>query len=430
LLLAAIAGGLLWSGWKWWELRRYRRAMARIEEEIDNGRNSLAARELAALLTWKPDSDEALNLLGACEMARGRLGAASDAWAKVSPGSRFAPQAILGRVQVQMEQGRLSEAETIIRDALNDPRVDGSSLPILLGPVYCQQGRLEETLRLLEARWSRLDASGEGASEQAIELVRAYIELKRSPIPVEVIRSALDRAAQLAPEDDRTWLGKASLAIRAGSLDEAARWLDACLRRRPDDAPVWRVRLDWAMASNRVAEAREALSHLPAAEMTPAQVWKLAAWFAARRGDAASERQALERLSATDPADRAALDRLTELAVKDGQADRAADLRRRKSEIERLEARYFKLYRRNQPARDAAEMARLAEQLGRWFEAKVLLTVATEADPDRDDLRGELGRLKRRSETAVDLAGTLAGLLANEADAETGPPSRPAGSHP
>ena len=129
----------------------------------------------------------------------------------------------------------------------------------------------------------------------------------------------------MAPDDDRVWLGKANLAIRAGSYDEAARWLDACLRRRPEDVPVWRARLDWAVATNRVAEAREAAEHLPAEESTPAQVHRLAAWFAARRGDVESERRALERLIAADPADFAALDRLAELADRDGQPDRAAE---------------------------------------------------------------------------------------------------------
>ena len=374
----------------------------------------LAARKLIALLAWQPDSDEALYLLGTCEMARGRTEAAAEAWARVPPGSSFAPRAILGSMQLEMERGRLAEAEQIIKHALDDPRIDGSSLPILLGPVYCQQGRLEETLRLIEARWDALNQAGEGASEPAINLVRAHIELRRSPVPIEVIRAALDQAARMAPDDDRIWLGKANLAIRAGSYDEAARWLDACLRRRPDDVAVWRARLDWAVATNRVAEAREALKHLPAEESTPAQVQKLAAWFAARRGDVESERRALERLIAADPTDFVALDRLAELAAENGQPDRAAELRRQKTEIERLTARYQQLHTRHQPSRDAAEMARLAEQLGQRFEARAFLTVAVAVDPDRDDLRRDLARLSKRRDTIGGPERTLAELLAPE----------------
>ena len=114
--------------------------MAEIEEDIENGRHGTGARKLTAFLAGQPDSDEANYLLGTCEMARGKTQAADAAWARVKPGSRFAAAAILGRMQIQMELGRLSAAEKIIKDALDDPRIDGSSLPILLGPGLLPPG--------------------------------------------------------------------------------------------------------------------------------------------------------------------------------------------------------------------------------------------------------------------------------------------------
>src|SRR5271157_4794795 len=110
LLLALVVAGLLWSGWRWVKVRGYRTAMAEVQEEIENGRYGTAARNLVALLARHPDSDDAHYLLGTCEMARGRTQAAEAAWARVKPGSRFAPSAILGSIQVQMELGRLAEA--------------------------------------------------------------------------------------------------------------------------------------------------------------------------------------------------------------------------------------------------------------------------------------------------------------------------------
>ena len=53
-------------------------------------------------------------------------------------------------------------------------------------------------------------------------------------------------------------------------------------------------------------------------------------------------------------------------------------------------ARYEKLYERKQPVRNAIEMARLAEQLGRAFEARAFLTLAIAENPDREDLPREL----------------------------------------
>lgn len=146
LLLAALAGCVIWGGWRRWEVRGSRRAMAAIEEEIEHNRYATAARQLLAVLDRQPDSDEARYLLGTCEIARGRTDAADAAWARVSPGSPFAVQAILGRMQIRMERGQYADAERIIRDVLDDPRIDGSGLLTLLGAVYSEQGRLDEAL--------------------------------------------------------------------------------------------------------------------------------------------------------------------------------------------------------------------------------------------------------------------------------------------
>ena len=273
---------------------------------------------------------------------------------------------------------------------------------------------------MIEAQWDTLNRAGEGDSESAINLIRGYVERRRSPIPVEVIRADLDPAARSNPQDDRIWLGEANLAIRVGSYEEAARWLDACLRRRPEDPPVWRSRLNWAVATNRVPEALEAIKHLPVRESPPAQVWRLAAWLAARRGDRDSERRAWEQLILVDPTDSAAFDRLDELAVQEGQPARSDEIRRRKAEIDRLEARYDKLYRRNQPTRDAEEMAHLADQLGRRFEARAFLTVAIMTDPDRDDLRRDLDRLNRGARTVEEPSRTIADVLSADLDASGG----------
>ncbi len=235
------------------------------------------------------------------------------------------------------------------------------------------------------------------------------------------IRSRSRRSARVstaprrsAPDDDRVWLGKANLAIRAGKYDEAERWLIACIGRRPEDLEVWRARLKWAMATNRVMEVREALKHLPAAESTPAEVPRLAAWLARQSGDLASERHALKRVIAADPTDSAALDRLADLATAEGLVTDAAVLRKQKSEIERLHTRYFELHQRYQPVRDAAEMATLAERLGRRFEGPAFQTLAVAVNPDRHDLRRDLATLDQRERRADESGRTLAEALASE----------------
>ncbi len=408
------AGTVLWGGWAGWTDWRYRTAMAEITREVEAGRYGIAAHKLVKVLAWKPDSDEAAYLLGSCEQARGRNQAAGEAWARVVPGAAFWDRAIMSRLRLFHESGRLADAEQLIRDAAEDPRNERTALLVLLVPIDAEEGRLDEAVRLIEARWEHLNEKGEGALEPAIKLVQMHIELTGKAIPVENLRAYFEQVVGLAPLDDRVWLGQANLAIRTGAYVAADRLLDACLKRRPHDVPVWRARLNWAIATDHSDVVQDALTHLPAAESNPAQLRRLRAWLACKRREGATERRELERLLAADPADRDALDRLAQLAANDGQPARAAELLRKKAEIERLQARYEKLYDRRQPIRDAVEMAHLAEQLGRVFEARAALTMAISEDPNRADVGRDLERLRPRPGRLVHGGQTLAEVLADE----------------
>jgi len=432
LVLAVLLGGLGYVGCRLGRAWRYRIALVEIHQQIQAERYGAAARNLAGLLAWEPGSDEAACLLGNCERARGRIQAADEAWARVPPSSRLAASAMLGRASVLVDQGWFADAERFLTHALEDPRIDGFELRQFLAPLYWNEGRTEEARWLVEANWESLNRADRGGSVQAIkiELVRLHLSLRMGMSSVEVVRDFLEHAARSAPDDDRVWLGKATLAIRQSELDQAEEWLDACLKRHPEDVPVWRARLDWAMAAGRVAEVRKAFGHLPAAESTPAQVHRLAAWLAARRGDAASERKSLERLIAANPGDGSALDRLTVLALRDGQADRADEFRRRKAQCDQLGLRYQKLFLRNQTVRDAEEMARLAEQLGHFFEAKAFWAVALAAEPAREDFGAAMARWERPATPVVEPGQTLAEVLALELDATAGPDLRSAPAPP
>jgi hypothetical protein len=107
-----------------------------------------------------------------------------------------------------------------------------------------------------------------------------------------------------------------------------------------------------------------------------------------------------------------AVERLAELELLAGRPEAAARLRARKAELDREKSRYEILV--TNPSAEAslhsAEMARLAEKLGRWFEARSLWSVTRERSPgDREAIEAR-ARLQR---TAAGRAGpTLAGLLA------------------
>jgi tetratricopeptide (TPR) repeat protein len=398
LLLALILACMtIGAGWLWLKGRRVRYAITEIEVEMTAGRHATAARRLIQLLAWAPGCDQAAYLLGTCERIRGRNQEAEQAWARVTPGSSFSSRAISERLSLLVDTGRLALAEQVINEAAEDRRNDRNALRILLVPAFTQQGRLEDAQRLIEERWQHLHETGEEASELAVNLGRLSLELHWTPPPIEVVRASLDRAATLAPDDDRVWLGQANLAIRTGSLDAAERLLDACLKRRPDDPSVWQARLKWAIGANRPEAVHQALSHLPGSLSAPAEVNRVQAWLAASRGDLAAERQALDQLVATDPADIVALRRLAKLALRDGDLMRAAEMERRQAAIARLSERFHHLYDRNQPIRDAVEMGQLAEKLGHMFVAKVFLTVAAAESLRREDAKRSLQSLSLRA---------------------------------
>jgi tetratricopeptide (TPR) repeat protein len=417
LLFGLFALGAFWVGWSLWQRRNYRRALAESRKEIKAGRYGHAVLILAALAHRNSDSGEAAYMLGVCEKARGRFQAARDAWALVPAASPFATAATRSSIELDHERGRFAHVEESVKHAIANSCLNASSLLPPAALAYCEQGRVEDAERIIEATWNCLERANEPLREQGVLLVRLYIMLRLDPIPPEAIRAVLDRATRLAPKDDRVWLMRANLAIATCSYDDAARWLDRCLRQRPEDVAVWRAKLKWALAANRIEAVFDAARHLPAAESTPAELHRLSAWLAARRGDSQSERLALERLIAVDPADFAAWDRLEDLALRNGESERAAGLRRQKAEVRQLQDRYRKLFDRNQPVRDAVEMARLAARLGRRFVARAFLTLALEARPERNDLRGELARLKERDRAETSPAGTLADMLARRLDA-------------
>ncbi len=108
----------------------------------------------------------------------------------------------------------------------------------------------------------RFERPWAGALDPAIKLLLQHVEVTTGEAAIDVVRTSLDEAAKLAPDDDRVWLGRANLAIRTGDMKDAERWLNECEQKRPDDRAVWRARLKWAMATDRIDAVERAVTHL------------------------------------------------------------------------------------------------------------------------------------------------------------------------
>ena len=239
----------------------------------------------------------------------------------------------LYRDRLVLEHDRFADAEKLLLDALGGEGAHATEACETLVNLYKLQGRFSEARALVL-----------GALETYPNPTAVIRELEKlgsnRPVEFDVVRSTLEKASRNAPDDDRIWLGWANLATRSGKFDEAKRWLDACLQRRPNDGAVWRAWLDWALATQDEAEVERALRHLPEDRLSPPEVLRSAHWFAVRAGDAAWERRVQEEMVAIEIGNLRALERLADLVLADGQTERAAQLRERRAELNRIKSQY------------------------------------------------------------------------------------------
>ena len=357
--------------------------------------------------------------LGLCEGYLGHDEAALAAWGRLPPKSTFAEAAALNSAAVEMNRGHSSAAEMILQ-AARRPGRQVVTVGQVLARLLWEQGRSHDRRAVIESGWRFASQPGWPRPEEALQLLRDHMGVDFESLAVDAFRTLLDRAGEQAPDDDRVWLAWANLAIRTGQFDNARRRIDDCLRRRSEDPSVWRAELDWGMGTADVAAVRRALGHLPAEWFSTSEVERLRAWLAARRGDTETERRALERLVEDEPGHCPAWARLAVIATQAGRVEQARQLRQRKAAMDHATQRYVDLYNINRFAADAPELARLAETLGRRFEATGFLKWIVNRDPDDRSARTALVRLQGEETRRRALTQPLAQLLAAELAPETG----------
>jgi tetratricopeptide (TPR) repeat protein len=355
--------------------------------EMSLKQHDRARRRLEGLAARRHDVDEVSYLRGVCELALGRIEAAAACWRRVPPASPFAERAALYREQVALAGGRFAEAEEALTAALRTPGPLAQEVRRRLTRLLRFQGRDEDVASLLEVGWT--------VEGDPVAVLRERAALDLEPLPVEAVRGVLEQAARQAPEDDRVWLGRATLATRFGQADEAASWLSRCQARRPTDPVLWGARLSWAVAAGQPSAVREALTHLPAGSLALGRVLALRAWVAARRNDPRAERDALQALTAHDPGDISALERLAGLAAEAGEIGRVESLRRLKAEKDRARRLYRSLVSGPDPGSQLAELGRLAQSLGRVFEARGWWALQARREPGDREAAAALARLSR-----------------------------------
>jgi enediyne biosynthesis protein E4 len=370
ITLLALGWGALWIRSE----RRFQSGLNNVRAQIEAKQFDVARRWLAEQSARRPENAEVSFLLGICEDSAGRPEAALNAWARVPLASPWGLNAAAARVLLlKSGLGRFADAEDALTSVLADLGPRGADLRSSLAQLFYWEGRLDEMRGLLQAGWN--------TSPDRERDLRSLWLADSSALMMERVRADVEQAAHQAPDDDRVWLARGNLALLLGRYSEAARWLDACLKRRPHDPVVWLARLRWARAAGSIDEARRALSHVPAERFSLTESLALRAWFAEHQGLVEEERVALERLIELAPGDTQALERLAVLATESGRATQARELHRRKAEIHRARDRYLRLLEPGKAIAQYAELAGLAEELGRGFEARGWWVLAARHQP-------------------------------------------------
>ena len=426
-MAAAIILGIVWAI----GARRESAAFEAARRAMAAGRYEEARGLLASLLDRRPDRAEVADRLGACEANLGNVEAALDAWALVPEDSELGPRVALDRARLALEHGRLAEAEESLDPIAGRRDEIGKQAIRLTQQLLLFSGRSDQLPRWFERQWRTARDRGPRAS---VEILRSHWLAETQPLPIDAVRERLERYHREAPEDDRVWLGLADLARRSGRLDEADSWLDRCEGRRPHDPDVHLSRLEWALTAGRPNEADRALAGIPADRVDPARVASIRARLASTRGDAEAEQEALERRVELEPGDAASWGRLADLAARLGDApDRRSRLRARKAEIDRIKDEYAKLMGALSAGGPppSAELARLAEALGRRFEAEGWWTIRVLEAPGDLDARAALDRHRGLPEPPASEAGTtLADLIPEAQPVDPVLPGGPSGDFP
>ena len=281
--------------------------------------------------------------------------------------------------------GRFADAEPILEAALRAPGPARLEVRHTLAQLLFTERRPEAMRRVSLDGWREW-------RDVASELRDLWL-IDDATVKIEPVRQVVDAAARKAPDDDRVWLAQAGLDYLDGRFDDARRRLDACIARRPDDPDVWLARLRLARAADDPVEASRALAHLTPGALREADRLDARAWLAERSGDAEGRRRALQERIKIGPAEPSAFERLAVLCHESGEAARASELRRRKADLDRAKDRYRRLLNDAAPTEGFDELARLAEALGRPFEAYHWWDLAARRDSGNAEASAALTRL-------------------------------------
>ena len=399
LVLAAWGTARVVDSW------RYRASLEQAKARIDSGSPAEARRLLAESAARWPREGEVTFLLGACEQALGRPDAAEAAWSRVPTDSPFAGHAAMLRVRLLLKRDRFAAAEELLPAAL---RASGQHAievrETLVAPVQAR-GAVRRGAVPGRRRAGTATPTGSACSDNWQISTRSTRYRSRRSGPLWRRRPRTLRMTTGSGLVERT-----SPSVPASSPKPSAGSTTACgdARATPRSGRAgwtWPLRrATWPGRGRPSGISRPTASRLRrSSPYAPGSPRDLATKSGSGRRwrSCSSVRLAGSRPWSGWPSSNCS-----------PGGPRAPPGCARKAELDRAKIHYEILVTKPsaEAVRHSVEMARLAEVLGRSFEARSLWSVALERSPGDREAREARTRLERAGAARAGL--TLAGLLA------------------
>jgi tetratricopeptide (TPR) repeat protein len=262
------------------------------------GGNSEEAERLAAIaVAERPDSPELLSLLGVARYSNRRYLTAEEPLRRAVELGQQDLQTLFYLGSTLWENGRLAQAETICRTALD--RL-GPRLPLihLLGRLYLWQGRFADAVVWLR----QAVAMRPGSADLWIDLAGA---MDGAEMSVEALE-CWQRAVDLAPDHYQARYGLAGALRRVGESEPALRELVVYRRLLEEDQErtrlegLQRAQVEAARDLLRRGEVAAAIERLRALPTTAENLTALAECYT-KAGDRDAAIESLERAVALAP---------------------------------------------------------------------------------------------------------------------------------
>lgn len=349
-----------------------------------------AIAELEKLLRRHPDDSVARRMFGDALLSRGELDKGLSIFTSLENDQGPTAETQLRRGVILAAQGRTTEAEVLLRQAV---ALDAASMEsrLVLATFLKQLGRFDEAEASLDL--------GDTDPGKAALACNAQAKIRFQQGQLAETAALLQKARALAPDLAMTYHNLALVDFRAGRPDQAAHWYRALLDRHPDDLPA---RLSLATALEALGQTDEAQEQLrKAAASKQLKPMLSLADFQSRYGQSAQALETIDACLAANKEAQPALILKTRVLLAAGNAAGA------QAALQKLES--------SDKAAAFSERFRAALQAKHWDAAEALAKKHIEEAPRSADHYLPMARLREAQE---DLAGAVSTLQRGmEADA-------------